>query len=47
MALQSNRKLFLKFRNNFLNELHVFVIIVVLGLCMRGEGGICDEQHAF
>ena len=46
-ALQTNEKLFFKFWNNFSNKLQFFKIIVALGLCKRGGGGICAEQHAF
>ena len=45
-ALQTNGKLFSKFRNHFSNSLQFFNIIAALGLCMRGGGGICADQHA-
>ena len=37
---------FSKFWNHFSNQLLFFKIIVALGLCKRGGGGICAEQQA-
>ena len=45
-ALQINGKL-IKFRNHFSKKLLNFKIILALGLCKRGGGVICAEQHAF
>ena len=45
-ALQNNGKL-LKFRSHFLNWLQILKIIVALGLCKLGGGGICADQHTF
>ena len=47
-AQQTRENVLFKFWNHFLNKLkNFFKIIVALGLCMQGGGGICAEQHAF
>ena len=45
-ALQTNVK-FLNLGIIFRISYNFFKIIVALGLCKRGGGGICAEQHAF
>ena len=45
--LQTNGKLLSNFGIIFRINYNFFKIIVALGLCMRGGGGICADQHAF
>ena len=47
-ALQTNGKFFSNFQNHFSIELQFLKIIVVLGICMRGRGGIkfCADHAA-
>ena len=45
-ALQTNVKLF-QISESFFELVAIFEIIVALGLCKRGGGGIFAEQHAF
>ena len=40
-------KAFFPISESFFELTTIFKIIVVLGLCMRGGGGICADQHAF
>ena len=46
-ALQTGGFFFLNFEIIFRITVVFFFIIVALGLCMRGGGGICADQHAF
>ena len=46
-ALQINGKLFFQISESFFDQITIYKIIVTLGLCKRGGGGICAEQHAF
>ena len=39
--------IFLNFGIIFRINYNFYEIIVALGLCMRGRGGICADQHAF
>ena len=38
---------FIQISESFFKLTNFFEIIVELGLCMRGGGGICADQHAF
>ena len=44
-TLQTNKKLFSNLES-FFELVTFFKIIVALGLCKPGLGGICAEQHA-
>ena len=46
-ALQTNGKLLSNFGIIFRINYNFYKIIVTLGLCMRGWGGICADQQAF
>ena len=46
-ALQIKGKLSSYFGIIFRISYNFFLIIVALGLCMRGGGGICADQHVF
>ena len=38
---------FFQILESFFESVTIFEIILALGLCKRGGGGICAEEHAF